>query len=94
MRLDARKGDTGWPCYDAKRCCMVEGVLWVDDATARWCQLVRVPGPPFIAEVDHQEDRITIYPTRRIVIFNEIEGVGDEQDDVAGVIERPEGVTA
>ena len=82
MRLDARKGDVGWPCYDAKRCCMVDHVVWIDDQTATWCELVKRADPPFIDEIVRQEERITIYPSRRLVIFNGIKGADDEEDQV------------
>jgi hypothetical protein len=73
MKLDARKGDSGWPCYDAKRCCMVERVLWVDDETAQWGELTLSQAPPFLIDIVHKEERITIYPSRRLVIFNEVD---------------------
>jgi hypothetical protein len=94
MRLDANNGDRDWPCYDARHCCMVPYVLWVDDATATWGQLVKRMGPPFLEEVVRKENRITIYQSRRLVVFNEIDGVNDEQDGVADVIHRPSEVTA
>jgi hypothetical protein len=79
MRLDARKGDVDWSVYDAKRCCMVKHVVWLDDETATWAELVIVKRRPFLELILRQEDRITIYPSRRLVIFNGIDGVEDEQ---------------
>ena len=76
MRLDARKGDIGWPCYDAKRCRMVPLVVWVDDADATWGEWVR---DPFPNTRTHQENRITIYPSRKLVIFNEVDDDVEEQ---------------
>jgi hypothetical protein len=89
MRLDARKGDTGWQVYDAKRCRKLEFVVWLDNSDATWGEFDdNVPGRVIV----RQEDRITIYQSRRLVIFNEIDGVNDEQDQV--VIERHAEVTA
>ena len=85
MRLDARKGHYPWNCWDAKRCCAPEHVVWVDDETAQWGQyikqdreFIRVNGR---VRIDvHQEDKITIYPDRRLVVFNEIPDCGDEAE--------------
>jgi hypothetical protein len=83
MRLDARQGDTGWPCYDAKRCRMVENVLWVDDQTARWGEMKTI-----YWDVEHQEERITIYPSRRLVIFNQVDDSHDAGEQVADAVTR------
>jgi hypothetical protein len=73
MRLDAQNGDTGWQCYDAKHCRMVPHVVWVDDETATWGCMTGATTPfDWIIETV-QEDRISIYPSRRLVIFNEID---------------------
>lgn len=36
MILDARKGDSSYSVYDAKRCKAVKDAVWVDDETAQW----------------------------------------------------------
>lgn len=73
MRLDARKGDVGWYVFDCARCRPVESVVWCDDETARWGYLLLRN-----AILVRQEQRISIYPQRRLVLFNEIELNGDE----------------
>jgi hypothetical protein len=86
MRLDARNGDSGWPCYDAKRCCMVRRVMWVDDLDATWGELVGLTQHDVVT---HQEERITIHQSRRLVVFNEVDA-GDQADEkVADAISRP-----
>lgn len=72
MKLDARKGDTGWYVFDCARCCPVESVVWCDEETARWGH-VPPPGSDGCALTVHQEHRIRIYPERRLVLFNEVE---------------------
>ena len=72
--LDARKGDVHYHCYDAKTCRIVKRVVWVNDETAQWGRYL----PPRLGahELDLetvQEDRITIYPDRRLVVFNEVD---------------------
>jgi hypothetical protein len=89
MRLDARNGDSGWPCYDAKRCCMVQRVMWVDDLDATWGELVGLTQRGSFNVVTHQEERITIHQSRRLVVFNEVDA-GDQADEkVADAISRP-----
>lgn len=82
MRLEAGPSVTGWSVYDAKLCCNVLGVVWVDDATAQWggyaVPHIIVDGR--LAMEFHQEDRITIYVDRKLVVFNEVE---DSEDDSA-----------
>jgi hypothetical protein len=80
MRLDARTGDTGWYVFDCAKCRPVEEVVWCDEETARWGQVLRdVPFVshgtrlPFDALLVRQEQRIRIYPERRLVLFNEVE---------------------
>lgn len=92
MRLDAHKGDCDWNCYDAKRCRMVKDAVWVDDSDATWWRAVL--RPPNLDVDTVQEERIKIYPSRKLVVFNEIDGVADEQDQVADVIAQPTEVTA
>ena len=36
MRLDARKGDTGWNVFDVPRCAEVKCCVWVDSDTATY----------------------------------------------------------
>lgn len=80
MRLDASDGHRGWSTYDAKRCCRVTGVVWVDDTTAQWGGYVEphvIMDGRLVMEF-HQEDRITIYVDRKLVVFNEVD---DEESD-------------
>jgi hypothetical protein len=92
VKLDARNGDTGWPCYDAKRCHMVENVLWVNSGDATWGELVGFDGgprAPVPVVATHQEERITIYPSRRIVIFNEVDDGADGGEQEPAAVARP-----
>lgn len=90
MRLDSRNGDKA-RCYDAKRCCEVVDVVAVDDQTAQWIGVVSprqlaADGSGYITEV-HQEDRITIYRDKGLVIFNEVDDPSPiEVTDVREVI--------
>jgi hypothetical protein len=79
MRLDSRAGERGWHCYDAKRCCMVHQVVWVEEETATWGRLVSVPYPPFLTDKVIREERITIHHSRRLVVFNEIEDSSEDE---------------
>lgn len=76
MIIDARKpGNYCWTVYDAKRCQSVKNVVWVNDETAQWAGYIKpyvVVGHDLLLTIQ-QEDRITIYPEKRLVIFNEIE---------------------
>lgn len=72
MILDARRGDRA-DVYDAKTCRMVKNVVWLNDETAQWGRYVLPPlGRELEIEVV-QEDRIAIYPSRALVIFNEVD---------------------
>lgn len=73
MILDARKGDTGYQCYDAKTCRMVKQAVWVNDETAQWGRYVFPPIGGELMTESVQEDRITIYASQRLVVFNEVE---------------------
>lgn len=73
MILDGRKGDRPYQCYDAKTCRMVKQVVWVNDETAQWGRYVSHPvGGELLTEAV-QEDRITIYVARKLVVFNEVD---------------------
>ena len=77
MRLDARKGDTGWFVYDAEACRKIEYAVWFDDETAQY----GVYDGLFFALVGEpttiQAKRIVIYPDRKLVIVNPVE---DDED--------------
>jgi len=75
MILHALNGDVGWSVYDSKRCCEVVGVQWVNSDTAQWGQIRMITMFGLVVDVDTvpiQEERITIYPDRMLVIFNEV----------------------
>lgn len=88
MRLDARKGDHGYTIWDAKRCREIKRfVMWVDDETAQWGQVFGfVDGVP--VETTVQEDRITIYLSRKLIIFNEVDLGEPELSDVVASVPR------
>lgn len=71
MILDARKGDRQYRCYDAKACRAVRGVVWVDDETAQWGHYV-IRGREVTIKVK-QEESITIYQDRKLVVFNQVD---------------------
>lgn len=87
MRLDAHKGDRDWSCYDAKRCRMVKDAVWVDDSDATWGMAVLRPPNLDIDTV--QEERITIYPSRKLVVFNEIDDQGAKDESEADAVSPP-----
>ena len=78
MILDARNGHgDAWYLYDIKRCRKVECAVWVNDETAQWG---RYTGCTIAWEWEietRQEDRISIYPSRRLVLFNEVDDASD-----------------
>lgn len=80
MRLDARKGDTGWNLWDVERCIVPKGVVWVDDETAQWGAHDKDSEGAFSylvlygewSLITHQEKRIAIYPDRKLILFNPV----------------------
>lgn len=99
MMLDARLGHTHYDVYDAKRCRRVKDVVWVSTETARWGEYDRSPagmahayGTGFLKLIEHQEDRITIYLDRRLVVFNEVDDSSDDKEPVGVDRPIPEGV--
>lgn len=86
MRLDARRGHRNWFVWDVKRCRPVKYCVWCDDETAQWGGFVQ----PFVPDLGgallletHQEDRITIYPERRLVLFNEVDAPDQADSELA-----------
>lgn len=81
MRLDARKGDTQFRLYDAKRCIVPQQVVWVDTETAQWGQTDYEASRLNHAHetVTIQEDSITVYVDLKLIVFNEVE---DDQSNL------------
>lgn len=75
MRLDARNGDTQFRLYDAKRCLVPERVVWIDTDTAQWGQsdIEASRLSQNHETITIQEDSITVYLDKRLIIFNEVE---------------------
>ena len=105
MRLDARKGDTGYDIWDVARCCRVERVLWVDTDSATWAGYRRADeGRPESHETVmrwiagdapiHQERRITVYPLRKLILFNELDDPPEESTPATVTTPVLEGVPA
>lgn len=88
MIIDARIGHgAAWSLYDIKRCRRVECAVWVNDETAQWGHYT---GTTFTGEwliETIQEDRISIYPSRRLVLFNEVDDANDTTTEQL-VVER------
>lgn len=86
MRIDSRDGATGYRIYDAKRCCNVEHVIWVDTRTAKWGEIdhkeTRLNRRLVVRTV--QEERITVYPQSKLIIFNEI--ADDSPSDAVEIV--------
>ena len=78
MILDARNGHgDAWYLYDIKRCRKVECAVWVNDETAQWGRYTGCTiAWEWVIET-RQEDRISIYPSRRLVLFNEVDDASD-----------------
>lgn len=75
MILDARQGHVDYFVFDVKRMIEPRCVLWVNDETAQWGQIVE-PTTVFNGELNtvrNQEDRITIYLDRKLILFNEVD---------------------
>lgn len=96
MRIDATSPDCkrGWTVYHAEECRVLQDVVWVDDATAEWCQYekpYRLIGDT-IARHIHKARRILILAERQTVIINPIadDPVATRDVDVA----QPESATA
>lgn len=77
MRLDARDGPKcwGWDVFDVATCRRPEHVVWVDDESATWGQWAH---NVFDEIIKHQERRITIYPARKLILFNEVDDEDSE----------------
>ena len=88
MIIDARNGHyAAWYLYDVKRCQKVQSAVWVNDETAQWGQYTRTTyGGEWIIET-RQEDRISIYPSRRLVLFNEVDDASDTTTEMR-VVEK------
>ena len=85
MRLDARHGDFYWFVFDVKRCRKVRECVWCDDQTAEWGSLRRpidLAPDGSLATDTHREERITIYPEKRTVLFNEVDDPVQEPSQV------------
>jgi hypothetical protein len=81
MILDARQGHVDFFVFDVKRMLVPRCVVWVNDETAQWGQIVE-PMTVFNDELNtvrRQEDRITIYLERKLILFNEV----DDQEPAA-----------
>lgn len=77
MRLDARSGQCGQHLvWDVRKCREVKNVVWVDDESAQWGEYTGAITNFELNITTHQEDRITIYRERRLVLFNEIDDQG------------------
>jgi hypothetical protein len=94
MRLDSRSGDRDYVCYDAKQCCVVKGVVWVDSETARWARydmsaagIARAHATGHLTQIEQQEQRISIYIDRRLVVFNEVDDNSGDKEPVS--VDRP-----
>lgn len=92
MRLDSRRGDTGWHAFDMATCSVPHGMVWVDDEIAAWGQydtarsvllLCAITGID-VPIVEHAERRIVIYPERKFILLNPIE---DDDDSSVGAVD-------
>lgn len=92
VRLDARKGDTGWQVWDCRRAREVPYCVWVDDTLAQYGS--------WLDELDHRRgllsgqepsvtqcDRIAIVTTSRLVLIDPIDD--EEKDLIEVAISRP-----
>lgn len=81
MRLSVERGDRDWSLWDVKRAYEPRGVLWVDDQIHQWCELLVDDGWIGLGRVEevHQEVRISIYPARRLVLFNEVDDAAPDE---------------
>lgn len=84
MRLDARKGDSNWQCYDVERGTIVTPVVWVDEASATWGAPDTTPGAFLLGAIfgelitkTHYEKCIKVCLDGRIVLFNPLDDVGE-----------------
>lgn len=84
MRLDARAGDMGWFVFDVKRLRAVPEAVWVDDQSARWGAYA-FPSLS-ISLVELQEERIRIYPEKRLVMFNEVDDENDAHSSITSTV--------
>jgi hypothetical protein len=95
MRLDARNGNREWLVFDVKRCRQVREVVWCDDETAQWGRHMRdLSGRVLMRHrtvvlQTVQEDRITIYPTRKLVLFNEVDDDDSAPEQVGQCLTDP-----
>jgi hypothetical protein len=83
MRLDARKGDTGYSVYHVERCEKVKHVVWVDDVTNEYGAypdvLIRPPTRTGNLSITvHKARNILINTSTRLVLINPV----DDSDDV------------
>lgn len=92
MRLDARLGDRHWYVWDVKRCRHVRECVWCDEESAQWGGFRQ----PYQADLHgelaldvHQEERIRIYPDRKLVLFNEVDDPAQDELQQAAVHFQP-----
>lgn len=88
MRLDARKGDTGWYVFHVPRAQCVPDVIWICDETHQWAQYWRgtngrlIGITPFSLDYEvHQAKLIRIFPSRKLVLIDPIDDPDAEKDD-------------
>ena len=85
--LDARKGDHGWTVFDVARCARVEAVIWVRPGPLLWSgwrtqlemRLFRIEHGTLSEPPIHRENKITVYPERRLVLFNEVDDTATDE---------------
>lgn len=91
MRLDARKGDTGWNVFDVPRCAEVKCCVWVDSDTATYAAWseplnlleLHLGNPPV-----HQAKLIRIDVAARTVLIDPVEGAEPEAMNIS--LQAPE----
>ena len=81
MRLDARKGDTGWFVFDVPHCAQIKCCVWVDSDTANYGAWRSHPSllDVFLGEPPvHQAKLIRIDVAARTVLIDPVEGAEPE----------------
>ena len=92
MRLDADKGDRDYTVFHVPTCRVLKYVVWVDDESARWCEIV-VKG--WAARAEFQAKRIHILLAQRLVLIDPVDPPGEEDEmELAGAVDGGCGVGA
>lgn len=92
MIIDARQGELGWYVWHAELCQRLNYIVWVNDQTNEYCQLIF----PFVMDrekafgktVTKKAKKIEIIFERKTIIINPLEWPEQEQNLLEEILEE------